>query len=108
VQQTCKAAGSLLMSAVATANLGGAAARAGGRADEARELLGTALNTLREIQAARFVYETEVRLAEAAGDHDAALRAADAAAEVGYGALTPSVQACSTASVATRTSKPVE
>jgi tetratricopeptide (TPR) repeat protein len=96
VQQTCEAAGSLLMSAVATANLGRAAARAGGRADEARELLGTALSTLQEIQAASFVYETEVRLAEAAvlaGDHDAALKGADAAAEIGYGALTPSVQA---------------
>ncbi len=96
VQQTCEAAGSMLMSAVATANLGRAAARAGGRADEARDLLGTALGTLREIQAASFVYETEVRLAEAAvlaGDHDAALKAADAAADVGYGTLTPSVQA---------------
>jgi tetratricopeptide (TPR) repeat protein len=96
VQQTCEAAGSLLMSAVATANLGRAAARAGGRADEARELLGTALSTLQEIQAASFVYETEVRLAEAAvlaGDHDAALKVADAAAAAGYGALTPSVQA---------------
>ncbi len=84
------------MSAVATANLGRAAARAGGRADEARELLGSALSTLREIQAASFVYETEVRLAEAAvlaGDHDAALKVADAAADLGEGALTPSVQA---------------
>jgi predicted ATPase/class 3 adenylate cyclase len=96
VRQTCEAAGSLLMSAVATANLGRAAARAGGRADEARELLGTALNTLREIQAASFVHETEVRLAEAAvlaGDHDAALKVAGDAAELSDGTLTPSVQA---------------
>src|SRR5207302_345946 len=60
VQRTCAAAGSLLMSAVATAYLGRAAARAAGRADEARELLGSALTTLQWLHAARFAYGTQV------------------------------------------------
>jgi tetratricopeptide (TPR) repeat protein len=95
VRETCRAAGSLLMSAVATANLGRAAAR-DGRAEAARDLLGDALAHLQEIQAASFVYETHVRLAEAAvlaGDPVAAQRAADAADELVGGVAPPPVQA---------------
>ena len=94
VRETCEAAGSLLMSAVATANLGRAAARAG-RPAEASELLNAALNTLQEIKAASFIFETHVRLAEAAvlaNDADGALAAADTAEKLGRSS-TPWVQA---------------
>jgi ATP/maltotriose-dependent transcriptional regulator MalT len=65
------------MTAVADANLGRAAARAG-RTDEARELLTAAASALREIDAGSFVVEVHARLAEAAlfgGDPDLALAA---------------------------------
>jgi class 3 adenylate cyclase/tetratricopeptide (TPR) repeat protein len=95
VRDTCDPAGAQLMSAVATGNLGRAAARAG-RPDESRDLLNAALVSLREIEAASFVYETHVRLAEAAvlaNDPEAALVAADAADALGDGASTPAAQA---------------
>jgi class 3 adenylate cyclase/tetratricopeptide (TPR) repeat protein len=95
VRETCDPAGALLLSAVATGNLGRAAARAG-RPEESRELLNAALVSLREIEAASFVYETQVRLAEAAviaNDPVAALEAGDAADELGSGASTPAAQA---------------
>ncbi len=83
------------MTAVATANLGRAAARAG-RHDDARRLLLQALDGLREIEAGSFVLETEVRLAEAAvlaADHQRALADAHAAAQRTDVAAAPSVQA---------------
>jgi tetratricopeptide (TPR) repeat protein len=82
------------MCAVATGNLGRAAARAG-RADEAQELLTEALHSMRELKAASFVVETQVRLAEAAAlasEPEAALAAADTAAELSD-VPTPAVQA---------------
>ena len=65
VRSICEAAGSRLMTAVADANLGRAAARAG-RGDAARELLTAAIASLREIDAGSFVVEVQARLAEAA------------------------------------------
>ena len=94
VRQTCDLAGSRLMAAVAAANLGRAAAR-GGRWVEARELLTAALAAFREIGAGSFIFETQVRLAEAAvlaGDADQALAAAATAEELDE-TPTPSVQA---------------
>jgi class 3 adenylate cyclase/tetratricopeptide (TPR) repeat protein len=94
VRDTCEAAGSRLMSAVAASNLGRAAARAGRHA-EAQELLAGALVALREIEAASFVFETHVRIAEAAvlaGDADSAFSAAEAAAAASA-ASTPAARA---------------
>jgi predicted ATPase/class 3 adenylate cyclase len=94
VRETCDLAGSRLLAAVAAANLGRAAAR-GGRPDEARELLAAALAAFREIGAGSFIFETHVRLAEAAafaGDGEQALVAAAAAEELEE-TPTPSVEA---------------
>jgi tetratricopeptide (TPR) repeat protein len=94
VDETCSAAGSRLMTAVVSGNLGRAAAR-GGRHADALELLTTALESFREIEAASFVLETQVRIAEAcmlAGDHVRALAEADAS-EQSAAAAAPSVQA---------------
>jgi class 3 adenylate cyclase/tetratricopeptide (TPR) repeat protein len=95
VRETCEASGSLLMSAVAAGNLGRTAAR-GGDVNRARTLLTSALAALEAIGAATFVYETRVRLAEAAvlaHEPEAAHEALDGAEELGEGASTPSVQA---------------
>jgi class 3 adenylate cyclase/tetratricopeptide (TPR) repeat protein len=64
--------------ALATSNLGRAAAR-GGRLDDARKLLDEAFRHFRDIGAASFVLETEMRIAETCilgGDHSTALRLA--------------------------------
>jgi class 3 adenylate cyclase/tetratricopeptide (TPR) repeat protein len=85
---TCEAAGYTLICHVATSNLGRLSARAG-RREEARERLGAALAGFREIHAASFELETEVRLAEASllsGDYeDAWQRAGDALAQAAPG-----------------------
>jgi tetratricopeptide (TPR) repeat protein len=83
------------MTAVADANLGRAAARAG-RVDEARELLSAAIASLREIDAGSFVVEVQARLAEAAlfaGDDDGALASADEAEAITGASAPPAVQA---------------
>jgi tetratricopeptide (TPR) repeat protein len=63
VERVCDQAGQRLMSTVARGNLGRAAARAG-RFDDAEPLLADALAGFREINAASFALETEMRLAE--------------------------------------------
>jgi class 3 adenylate cyclase/tetratricopeptide (TPR) repeat protein len=63
VVRTCDAMGYRPLAAVARANLGRAAARAGRHAD-AEELLAEAAHSLREIGAGSFVLEVEMRLAE--------------------------------------------
>ncbi len=71
VERISDQAGQRLMSTVARANLGRAAARAG-RLDEAELLLTEAVVGFREIHAASFALETEIRLAELdvlRGDH---------------------------------------
>jgi class 3 adenylate cyclase/tetratricopeptide (TPR) repeat protein len=95
VRSVCEAAGSRLMTAVADANLGRAAARAG-RSDEARELLSTAIASLREIDAGSFVVEVQARLAEAAlfaGDFEGALTGAGLAEAITGTSAPPAVQA---------------
>ncbi len=95
VRTICEAAGSRLMTAVADANLGRAAARAG-RADEAQELLTAAAAALREIDAGSFVVEVQARLAEAAlfaGDFEGALAGADEAEAITGTSAPPAVQA---------------
>jgi tetratricopeptide (TPR) repeat protein len=63
VVRACDAIGYRPLAAVARANLGRAAARAGRHAD-AEEVLAEALHSLREIGAGSFVLEVEMRLAE--------------------------------------------
>ena len=63
VERTCDVAGQRLMATVARSNLGRAAARAG-RLDEAESLLTDALEVFRDMHAASFALETEIRLAE--------------------------------------------
>ncbi len=63
VATSSDAIGHELMSAVARANLGRAAAR-DGRFDEARVVLEGALDSLREMQATSYALEAELRLAE--------------------------------------------
>ena len=95
VRAICEAAGSRLMTAVADANLGRAAARAGG-SDEARELLSAAIGSLREIDAGSFVVEVQARLAEAAlfaGDFEGALASVDEAEAITGTSAPPAVQA---------------
>jgi tetratricopeptide (TPR) repeat protein len=95
VRAICEAAGSRLMTAVADANLGRAAARAG-RVDEAHELLTAAASALREIDAGSFVVEVQARLAEAAlfaGEADRALATAAETEAITGTSVPPAVQA---------------
>ena len=83
------------MTAVADANLGRAAARAG-RGAEARDLLSAAVASLREIDAGSFVVEVQARLAEAAlfaGDFAGVLASADEAEAITGTSAPPAVQA---------------
>ena len=106
--ETCDAAGSRLMSAVATANLGRAAARAG-RADEARRAPRRGARRAPRDPGRELRLETEVRLAEAAvlaGDHERALAEAHAAPSASDVAARRLSRRCSTACARTRTSRP--